>query len=100
MPKIYESPDKGNTFTEREFTLQVPPPPKELLEKWSNSTYESNRRDRLVDVVGDYLTDDECDPRRFYEELIAEVQSWIDYHQKNVDKANELKQLLLGERNP
>jgi hypothetical protein len=63
-----------------------------------DNTYEKQRRDRLAEAVGDYLTCEDTDARRCYEEMLAEVDSWVEYHQKYMEKALALKRLLLGER--
>ena len=60
-------------------------------------SYYNQRRDRLSDVVGDYLTDESLTPQDFYRDLMAEVQSWIDYHQKELKRTSEVKSLLKGE---
>lgn len=60
--------------------------------------YENQRKNRLGDSIGDYLTDEDCDARRIYEELLTEVDDWIKYHQRYLDKAVELKSLLMGNR--
>lgn len=63
-----------------------------------NKTYDSQRRDRLTDVVNDYLMDDEITARRFYEDLIAEVTEIADYHEEQLNKAKEVLDLLHGTR--
>jgi hypothetical protein len=98
MPKIYESPDKGKTYTEREFTVEGRPPFTKQMEQFNMDVYETARRDRLADCIGDYLTDENCSARRAYDELLAEAKGWVDYHQTNLDKANEFYQLLLGHK--
>ena len=60
-------------------------------------SYYNQRRDRLSDVVGDYLTDESLTAKDFYRDLMAEVQSWIDYHEKELKRASEAKSLLKGE---
>ena len=60
-------------------------------------SYHNQRRDRLSDVVGDYLTDESLTAQDFYRDLMAEVQSWIDYHEKELKRASEVKSLLKGE---
>ena len=60
-------------------------------------SYHNQRRDRLSDVVGDYLTDESLTAQDFYRDLMAEVQSWIDYHEKELKRASEAKSLLEGE---
>ena len=60
-------------------------------------SYYNQRRDRLSDVVGDYLTDESLTAKDFYRDLMAEVQSWVDYHEKELKRASEAKSLLKGE---
>ena len=60
-------------------------------------TYYNQRRDRLADAVGDYLTCDSTSARQCYEEMLAEVDSWIDHHRVQMKKAQALKYLLMGE---
>lgn len=78
-----------------------------LESNWSNwfksqedvlKTYAEQRRDRMGDAIGDYLTDEDVDARQAYEEMLAEVQTWIDYHQKFLVKAQNLYALMQGER--
>ena len=59
-------------------------------------SYHNQRRDRLSDVVGDYLTDESLTAQDFYRDLMAEVQSWVDYHEKELKRASEAKELLEG----
>ena len=59
-------------------------------------SYHNQRRDRLSDVVGDYLTDESLTAQDFYRDLMAEVQSWVDYHEKELKRASEAKNLLEG----
>ena len=61
-------------------------------------TYEKQRKDRVGDAIGDYLTDEQVDSRRVYEDILSEVQIWIDYHSKFLKKAEDLYALLKGER--
>ena len=61
-------------------------------------TYEAQRKDRMGEAIGDYLTDEKVDARVCYEEMLAEVQSWIDYHRKFMKKAETLKEFMLGQR--
>ena len=60
-------------------------------------SYHNQRRDRLSDVVGDYLTDESLTAQDFYRDLMAEVQSWVDYHEKELKRISEVKSLLKGE---
>ena len=62
-----------------------------------DQSYHNQRRDRLSDVVGDYLTDESLTAKDFYRDLMAEVQSWVDYHEKELKRASEAASLLKGE---
>ena len=61
-------------------------------------SYAKQRRDRMGDAIGDYLTDESVDARQAYEEILQEVQFWIDYHKKFLVKAQNLYALMNGER--
>jgi len=65
---------------------------------FNQKTYEKARRDRLCDCIGDYLTDEDCDSRFVYEEILSEVNDWVDYHRRFAKKAEDLRDLLLGHR--
>lgn len=64
----------------------------------SDTTYSQQRRCRMADAINDYLNDSDVTARRTYEEMIAEVDDVIKYHQDNLDKAKELKSLMMGNR--
>ena len=68
--------------------------------EFNTSVYKQARKDRLVDLISDYLTDEETTAREFYEEVIGEVQMWVDYYQNNMNRAQEFKSLLLGHSDP
>lgn len=69
---------------------------KSLLEQMYMDTYQKQRKDRLGDVIGDYLTDEDTTPAEFYIELKEEIQCWIDYHQKFLRKAQDVQALVNG----
>ena len=81
-------------MTGHEFVIEGRPKTKE---DW-DQTYYNQRRDRLADSVADYLTCDSTDARQCYEEILSEVDSWIKYHRKGMEKATALKSLLMGHR--
>ena len=68
--------------------------PTKLLQK----TYEEQRQCRMQDAIDDYLQDDKVSGRRTYEEILSCVQDVIDYHKKQLDRATELKSLMMGHR--
>lgn len=77
----------------------VPEPPKHLMEQWTTKTYDAQRKDRLGDIIGDYLNDEDVTPQRFYDELKEEIHFWAVYHKKFLDKATQMQDLVLGYRN-
>ena len=61
-------------------------------------SYSHQRRLRMDDAISDYLNDDEVDARRCYEEMLSVIDEWIDYHKKHMEKAQDLKSLMQGNR--
>ena len=61
-----------------------------------DQTYDKQRRCRLADVIGDYLQDEDCDARRFYEEMLSELNDWIDYHRRFARKGENMRELMMG----
>lgn len=57
-------------------------------------TYSEQRKDRLADVVNDYLCDDDVSAAEFYFDLKAEVQELIDYHKREAKRAEEFMKLM------
>ena len=64
-----------------------------------DSQYASQRKNRMQDSIDDYLNDDKVDARQVYEEMLAGVNDVIEYHKKGLDKAVQLRELMLGHRN-
>ena len=60
--------------------------------------YAKQRRDRLTDVVADYLTDESVTPELFYQELREEIESWLTYYQDYHDKASSMLSYFQGSR--
>lgn len=94
MTKIYESPDKGETIKEREFTVHVPPPPEDLMNTWANETYSKQRRERLCSALADYWDDIDVNPHTLYEDMLAEIDESIRYHEVHLARLNEFRQLV------
>ena len=57
-------------------------------------TYSEQRKDRLGDVVNDYLNDQDVTPAQFYFDLKSEVQDLIDYHKSEAKRAEEFMKLI------
>ena len=69
----------------------------ELNVDWEEQ-YQTQRRNRLQDSIDEYLQDDKVDARQAYEEMLSCVDDVINYHKKEMDKAVELKSLMMGHR--
>ena len=65
-----------------------------------NSSYADQRRDRLSEVIGDYLSDGTMSAKDIYNEIVSEVQSWIDYHEKELNKSVKFKELIKHKVDP
>ena len=52
--------------------------------------YDKQRRDRLSEAVGDYLTDESTSPEQFYNDLKKEVQDWVDYYKGFYEKSSQV----------
>ena len=59
-----------------------------------NSSYADQRRDRLSEVIGDYLSDGTMSAKDIYNEIVSEVQSYIEYHQNELNKSVKFKELI------
>ena len=66
----------------------------------NTKSYEEQRRDRLSESITDYLTDESVSASECYQDMLKEVESWIEYHACNMNKAKELRALLTGQRLP
>ena len=61
-------------------------------------TYATQRKCRMGDALLDYLGDEDVTARRTYEDILSEVDELIEYHAKYLQKAKDLKSLLMGHR--
>ena len=58
--------------------------------------YDKQRRDRLSEAVGDYLTDESTSPEQFYNDLKKEVQDWVDYYKEYYEKSSQILSYITG----
>ena len=58
--------------------------------------YNKQRRDRLSEAVGDYLTDESISPEQFYSDLKKEVQDWVDYYKGFHEKSSQVLSYITG----
>ena len=61
-------------------------------------SYNDQRRDRLGDVISDYLSDEDKTAKEFYDDLITELDDWIQYHQRFAEKYKAAKMMINGHR--
>lgn len=54
-------------------------------------SYEQQRKDRLQGVIDDYLQDEKMSSRQVFEEILSCINDVAEYHQKFLDRANDLK---------
>jgi hypothetical protein len=60
--------------------------------------YGKQRKDRMQNAIDDYLNDDKVSARQTYEEMLSGIDDVINYHKKSMDRAVDLKSLMLGHR--
>ena len=61
-------------------------------------SYNDQRRDRLGDVISDYLSDEDKTAKEFYDDLIAELEDWIRYHERFAEKYKAARLMINGHR--
>ena len=64
----------------------------------TNTSYAEQRKDRMQDAIDDYLQDDKVSARQTYEEMLSGVDDVIKYHKTSMERAVDLKELMLGHR--
>ena len=53
--------------------------------------YEQQRKDRLQNVIDDYIQDETISARQVFEEILSCINDVAEYHKKYQDRANDLK---------
>ena len=53
--------------------------------------YEQQRKDRLQNVIDDYIQDETISSRQIFEEILSCINDVAEYHKKYLDRANDLK---------
>lgn len=57
-------------------------------------SYAEQRRDRLGDMIMDWLGDDTVSAKLFYESILQEVEENIAYHHQKLEKYKNFKALM------
>jgi hypothetical protein len=63
-----------------------------------DATYEKQRKCRMQDAIDDYLQDDRVSIKQTYEEMLSCIDDVITYHKTSLDRAVNLKSLMVGHR--
>ncbi len=67
----------------------------ELNSRWkAMPSYAEQRRDRLGDMIMDWLGDDQVSAKLFYESILQEVEENIAYHHQKLEKYKNFKALM------
>jgi len=61
---------------------------------YAKTSYNHARKERLDDVVFDYISDENVDATQFYEELKQSIQDCVDYFEKYSKKSNNMLELV------
>ena len=72
--------------------------PDPSFEAYMMKSYNDQRRDRLGDVISDYLNDEDKTAKEFYDDLVKEMDDWIQYHQRFAEKYKAAKMMINGHR--
>jgi hypothetical protein len=58
------------------------------------TTYDHARKERLDDIVFDYISNEDTSPEQFYSELKSSVQDCVDYFEKFRDRSQSILDLI------
>lgn len=62
-------------------------------------SYDQQRKDRLQGVIDDYLQDEKMSSRQIFEEILSCIDDVVEYHQKHLDRANDVKMFCVYRSN-
>lgn len=79
-------------------TIEIDPSLNTYPHNYMTTSYQTARKDRLADIIGDYVTDEDTSAEQFYNELVHEIEVWTEYHQKYLEKCKLLKKMVNGHR--
>lgn len=58
------------------------------------TNYKELRKDRLVDIIAEYITDEDTSALTFYNDVKDELKTWLEYHKKHVEKCETIINLI------
>ena len=59
-----------------------------------NTTYESQRKERLAEIIFDYLQDEDTSPEKLYTDIREEIIDALEYFEKYGDKCRRVGDLI------
>lgn len=54
------------------------------------SDYRQQLKDRLTDIIAEYVSNDDLTPQMFYDDVSDELKSWVDYYEQGLMKSADL----------
>ena len=54
------------------------------------SDYHQHLKDRLTDIIAEYVGDDNLTPQMFFDDVVDELKSWVDYYEQGLMKSADL----------
>lgn len=64
---------------------------------YAKSSYNHSRKERLDDIVFDYISDEDTTAEQFYSELKASVRECVDYFEKFRDRSQSILDLITND---
>ena len=56
----------------------------------TQSDYHQQLKDRLCDIIAEYVSDENLTPQMFYDDVVDELKSWVDYYEQGLMKSADL----------
>jgi hypothetical protein len=64
---------------------------------YAKTSYNHARKERLDDVVFDYISDEDASPEQFYSELKTSVRDCVEYFEKFRDRSQRILDLITND---
>lgn len=61
---------------------------------YAKSTYSHSRKERLDDIIFDYISDEDTPAEQFYSELKTSVKDCVDYFEKYRSRSQHILNLI------
>lgn len=60
------------------------------------SNYHQHLKDRISDIISEYMSDDNLTPQHFVDDINGELKGWVDYYEQGRAKATEMQSKFEG----